>query len=193
MNRPTPLRARQAERMRMRQIIFRHLKMLVKPSILAAGITGYWYLFRIFGIHLPKDDEHFLIGAVIPMLSVAYGIMAALILDTVWKEYKTIEDCVRHNNLDRFLEYRDVRIPPLIHLLLATLATAIVGSMMLLPYGHAVTGLFSVFAVSFVLVLYQSVAIELDDPFTGVWYVRVPESWLTKTRKSTAHPRSTVC
>ena len=156
----------------------KHVWMLLKPAVAGVILVWIWQELRKYGIEFPPTDE-IPISSALLTVGVAYGIMAALILDTVWQEYKTVGLCVRQDDLERFLESRDERIPATIHLLLGTMSFFLEGLIMLTHYDNIWAGRACVFLVAFVLVLYFEVATELDDPFRGVWYVeRVPEEWL---------------
>ncbi len=158
----------------------RHLPLLLKPTFAAFAALFVWHWIRYFGIHLNKNSEVPVTAAVIPTLGVAYSIMAALVLNTVWEEYKQVSICIVTNDMHKFLIYRDERIPMLIHLLLCVLSFFLLGSMMVLEYEDVWSGRCSVFATAFILVLYWVVATELDDPHRSVWFKeRIPQDWLT--------------
>ncbi|OGY89587.1 MAG: hypothetical protein A2677_03995 [Candidatus Komeilibacteria bacterium RIFCSPHIGHO2_01_FULL_52_14] len=166
------------QRLRRRRTIGRQARLFARPAITATLMVCVWTILRRFGVHLDKQDEQILSNGVIPTLGVVYGIMAAHVLSTVWKEYKLVEYCVTHNDFQKFMEIRDVRIPQVIHSLLATLATTIVICFLALDYRQFAAGFISIYSITFVMILYQTVAVQLDNPFTGLWNVRVPQSWM---------------
>lgn len=157
----------------------RHIPLFTKPAIVSAVALGVWHLLRYFGIHLDKSSEVPVTAAVIPTLGITYSIIAALVLNAVWEEYRKVSVCVITDDRDTFLLYRDERIPLMIHLLLGVLSLFLIGSIMLIDYDHIWSGRCSVFSITFACVLYWVVATELDDPARSVWFKeRIPQEWL---------------
>jgi hypothetical protein len=147
--------------------------------MVALGIIVLWRFTRHWGWFIPHADDHIMTGGLIPTLGVAYSIMATHALTTAWRKFKMVEYCVTHDDLQRFLEIRDVKIPTVIHLLLGCLAFGLVICFLVLDYHQSATGYLAVSFVSFIVVLYQEVAIELDNPLTGIWTIEVPPEWIT--------------
>ncbi|MES2931294.1 MAG: hypothetical protein V4682_01175 [Patescibacteria group bacterium] len=57
----------------------------------------------------------------------------------------------------------------------------------LLSYEGVGAGIASTFSVSFVLLMYWEVAINLDNPRKAVWYIdEIPEEWFTDPPKPAA-------
>jgi hypothetical protein len=145
----------------------------------ALCVTAAWYIAWVHGYHFSNADESILGGAIVTTLGVAYGITAALILNTLWEKYNKVVLCVFKKDKDTFLFYRDERMPIMIRLLLASISLPLIGIVGALDYQHAWSGAAAVFSVSLVLALYWMVATKLEDPAKSAWLAeRIPKEWL---------------
>jgi len=145
----------------------------------ALCVTAAWYIAWAHGYHFSDADESILGGAIVTTLGVAYGITAALILNTLWEKYNKVVLCVFKKDKDTFLFYRDERMPIMIRLLLAFISLPLIGIVGALDYQHAWSGAAAVFSVSLVLALYWMVATKLEDPAKSAWLAeRIPKEWL---------------
>lgn len=157
----------------------RHAFLLLRAFLATILPLFAWYQLRLRGIHFAHEDEMIIIGAVIATLGVAYGIMASLVLGSIWEKYKKVVISVLKRDKETFLCYRDERIPIMIHLLLGALSVPLAAMVALLEYTHFWAGVASVFSVSFILALYWIVATELENPAKSPWFAeRIPEEWL---------------
>lgn len=158
---------------------WRHLWLVIKPALTSTGFVIFWWHLRKLGILIPRDDADMLSSGVMATVGVAFGVMAALVVQKVWDEWKTIARCIRENDRQSFLNCRDDRIPGTIHVLLFAHAGCLLGLAMLYDYASIVSGVVSVGTIGFILVLYFEISTELDDPKRGAWYLNVPPEWLT--------------
>ena len=156
----------------------RHLFLIAQPFLAAAFITALWTMFWQAGVHLPKEDE-VVLTAVVAMLSVTFGILAGVVLSTIWEKYQKVVVCVLKHDVNTFLIYRDERIPIVFHLLLGSLSVPIILVMMLFEYKSYSSGLIAVFSVTFAISIYWLVGAELQNPAKSLWFAeRIPEAWL---------------
>jgi hypothetical protein len=159
---------------------FINLRLFVRPLIASVFISCMWYvlLFRN-DIHFSEGDGSAFTDAVIPVIAAFHAILAGFVVNKVWNEYTRICVCCKKMDRDGFKEIVGNRIPVAIHMLLGSMAIIIELLVMLLNYERADAGCAMTFSVAFVLILYWEVAINLDDPRKGVWYVqRIPPQWL---------------
>jgi hypothetical protein len=158
----------------------RHSWFILPPLAVACAAAGVWYLAQAAGLSFSKEDESILIGAVVTTLGVAYAITVTLILGTVWERYQKVVLCILKRDRETFLCYRDERIPVIMYLLIAALSLPLLVIVGGLQYSHVWAGFASVFSVTFVLVLYWHVIVNLQNPLKSVWLAeRVPEAWVT--------------
>lgn len=158
----------------------RHTMLLLKAALVTLLPLLLWYQLWSCDIHFGAGDESVIIGASIATLGLAYGIMASVVLSSIWEKYRKVVISVLRRDEETFLCYRDERMPIMIHLLLAALSLPLLVMIALLPYQHMWSGIASVFSVSFILSLYWIVATELEDPTKSPWFAeRIPEAWLS--------------
>lgn len=157
------------------------VRLFVRPLIASVMLSALWYFcFFRYGICFRDADESGFTDAVIPILAAFHAIVAGFALNKVWTEYIIVQRCIKMQDKDGFLAIRDDRIPMPVHFLLGSIAFLIQGLVSMLHYEEVVAGIASTFAVSFVLVMYWEVAINLDNPRKAVWYVnKIPEDWFT--------------
>lgn len=157
----------------------RHTYILLKAFIVTLFPLLLWYQLRLRGVYFAHEDETIIIGAAIATLGLAYGIMASLVLGSIWEKYKKVVISVLKHDKETFLCYRDERIPVMIHLFLFALSLPLLVMIALLEYRYLWSGIASVFSVSFILSLYWIVATELENPAKSPWFAeRIPEEWL---------------
>lgn len=157
----------------------RHTFILLKAFLATLLPLLLWYQLFVHSIHFAQEDETVIIGASIATLGLAYGIMASVILGSIWEKYKKVVISVLKRDKETFLCYRDERIPIMIHLLLAALSLPLSIMIALLPYRYVWSGAASVFSVSFILSLYWIIATELENPAKSPWFAeRIPDEWL---------------
>lgn len=140
--------------------------------------TEGWYELWSQGYHFAEDDKDIVIGAVITTLGVLYAILVTWILTAVYDKYKEIVVCVLTQDKDRFLLYRDERLPIVSHLLVGIVSFPLLGMIGLVAYKHALTGAVSVFVVSSILTMVWFVLRQLENPLKTGWFAeRIPEEW----------------
>ena len=84
----------------------RHALLVLVPFVIALGAVGIWYQLRKQGIYFSKDDEIALTGGAIATLAIAFSLMAAVVLNTIWENYRKIVVCVLEKDVQTFLYYR---------------------------------------------------------------------------------------
>jgi len=158
----------------------RHSLLLLRAALVTLLPLLLWYQLWLRDIHFAAEDGSVIISASIATLGLAYGIMASVVLSSIWEKYRKVVISVLKRDEETFLCYRDERMPIMIHLLLAALSLPLLVMIMLLPYQYLWSGIASVFSVSFILSLYWVVATELENPAKSPWFAeRIPEAWLS--------------
>ena len=102
-------------------MIIKCLQMLYKPfpAVIVACLFWYFIFFKnqIF-LNLPIE----IINTWISMFGLLYGLLAAVVLSTVWNEYKTMRTAVKKYDFETFIDLRDEEISPLVHTLMFVLS-----------------------------------------------------------------------
>lgn len=166
------------------KIIQNKMKLLIKPAILGLVALGIWILLRFqFGILADKADEGIMASGTIAFLFFVYGLMAAFIMAKVWTEWREIETAVRERDEKKFVDLKDQRVPRTLKMLLIIFSIFIAVAFFLSGFQNSIKGVFSVFAIVFMLTVVWEVLMDLDDYFTGEWNIDIhalPEAWQSK-------------
>jgi len=143
-----------------------------------AGIAWYFAPFR-HDLHVDDGTRDIIVHAVLPILGMAYSIIVGVsALATPWTKYMEMRIAVKHYDVDVYMDNEDEELSPLIHGIVGTLAVAMMLSFMVLPYESATGGFSIVFGVAFVLALMYFVVRQIDNPSTGLWYIKgTPPEW----------------
>jgi hypothetical protein len=158
--------------------------MLIWPMPVAAVILGGWYwLLGREGAPLEKflDEKmgEFIGAAWIPTNGLLYVLLVAAVFTTVWDEYKQIRKAVKSWDICEFLHLCDEGISPLVHVLVGVCSVTLMLSFMAVKYTSIRYGLLINGNVAYVLTLVFLVIWQIDDPCTGLWYIRgIPDEWL---------------
>ena len=151
---------------------------LAMPFVVLVDSLWYYKMFK-YGRHLHERTEGMMTAAVIPMLCVFFGFLAAAMLTTVWKEYKAIHSSVEKNDKNTFLDLKEEQISPLIHVLMGVQAVALIACFTLVCYATALDGFFCITICVYTLGLYFVVVVQVDDPCHGLWFIKgIPPDWL---------------
>lgn len=155
------------------------MRLIIKPLIVAAIVSILWFVrYGLFGSNdAIKADEAVLVSGTIPILAIFYALLAAFTFATVWQQWVAVEEAVKTRNKKEFLKHKDKRMPATIKLLLSLFSVLLVAAFFIISFKSLLTGLYSIFAVTLALSIYWSVIMDLDDPFSGVWNVRLPKEW----------------
>lgn len=158
----------------------RHAFLVCRAFVTALIPVILWRVLRSNEYHFVRADES-AIGFAIATVGVAYGIIAALVLQAVWEKYRKVVIAVFDRDKRTFLMYRDERMPIMIHILLAALSFPLLLLVVMLDYENIFSGIASVFSVSFMIVLYWIIATELENPAKSPWFAeRIPKEWLAE-------------
>ena len=108
---------------------------------------------------------------------VIYALLAAFTTANVWSQWVAVEEAVKTGDRQKFVQNKDKRIPETLKLLLLMFSVFLVVGFFLLYFKNPLPGGFSIFAVTMAVSAVWTVIMDLDDPFTGVWNVQIPEEW----------------
>ncbi len=171
--------SKKRDRARKWQSFKRHTLLILQPFLIATVLAAVWYGLWSQGYHFSGEDEGILAGAIVTMLAIAYSIIAALVLTSVWEKYRKVVIAVLQRDKHTFLVYRDERMPLVLHIFIASLSLPLLIMAALLDYQSKWSGITAVFLVSFILSLYWIVVAQLENPAKGAWFTeRIPQDWL---------------
>ena len=159
--------------------LLKELRLFVRPILASVLLSTLWYHYLFLpGISYIDADESIFTDAIIPGIIAFHAIVAGFVLNKVWTEYTLVQRCLKTGDKRAFQAIKDDRIPLSVHFLLGSFACLIQGLVSVLHYETAMSGFAATFSISFVLVIYWEVAINLDNPRKAVWYTdRIPEDW----------------
>jgi hypothetical protein len=154
---------------------------LFVPTPFSAAALLVWF-FVFYKNHLYFNDgmEVIVTAAWIPVFGIMYSLLMAIVISTVWGEYKEIRKAVKDYNFETFMNLRDEEMSPLVHSLVLTFSSALLLSFMILKYPNFHCGAILVASTAYLLALIFFVIIEIDNPCSGFWFIKsIPEEWLT--------------
>jgi peptidoglycan/LPS O-acetylase OafA/YrhL len=158
-------------------VIRRHLPMVAKPAIAALLFVTIWHKMQAHGMYLEKSELPLTMS--ISLFGVAYGVVAALVINSNWEKYKRMSSYVVRFQKDDFLVQRDEKMPVMLHILLGGMALSIQVFVMVTKYENLWAGDLFVFVSAFFLCLIGLIALELDDPIRSIWFQKsIPPEWM---------------
>ncbi len=160
----------------------KELRILIKPLIFSVVVVLIWYFINyLFGssffLSNLKLDEGIMASGTIAILGIFYALLTAFVFTTVWQQWVAIEESIKTKNKEEFIKHKDKRIPFTVKLLVFLFSVFLILAFFLISFKNIITGVFSIFVISFILFIYWQVILDLDDPFTGIWNVNVPKEW----------------
>src|SRR5690348_15953504 len=124
------------------EILAKCVLMLLIPIPIAAIVGALWYfVFYKHGLHFQPALEGIATAAWIPTFGILYGLLAAIVLQTVWNEYKAMRVAIKRYDIHSFMELRDEEISPLIHTMMLVLSVFVLGAFMGLAYPDPISGI----------------------------------------------------
>lgn len=154
-------------------------------------ITWLWYR-NVFVKHRHFHEmDNALTGEALGAFIFLFMFFATLIMSTSWREYKLIRAASKEGDIATIMVYRFERVSPLVYTFLIVVAGIVLFGFMGLNYSDAGFGIYTVNSFSYILILYFFVLAEIDNPFSGFWYIRSisPEILRIDARKYLEHLR----
>ena len=165
------------------ELILKSIILFTLPAFVSAPISWLWYHFLYRReIFFDGKMEGIVTCAWITTFSLLYAMITALILNTVWNEFKAMREAIKEGPLGiiSFMKLRDEKVSPLIYMVIHALSAFILVAFMVLKYPSALGGIATVSATSYVFMLVMRIIKEVDNPCHGLWYIRrIPDLWLT--------------
>ena len=135
-----------------------------------------------------QGDEGAVASGLVAVVAVAYALYAGFIFVNVWSQWTTIEEAVKTYKVatdevtkdqahQKFILNKDKRIPKTAKILLFVFSLFLVVAVYLLYFQNSIPGGYAIFTVIMIVSTYWTVIMDLDDPFSGIWNVQVPEEW----------------
>jgi hypothetical protein len=155
------------------------LHFLIIPTILALLSTSFWYLLhhqQIIPI-APDADIDYMSSGVISVLGIFYAVASGFIIATVWKQFVFVEEAIKVGSKEEFIRHKDKRIPNTIKIMFVIYSCILLLAFYMTHVSTSTIGIFSIFSITYCLVLNYQIMIDLDDPFSGLWIVDVPKQW----------------
>lgn len=164
-------------------IVLKCMLMVAAPMLVVPFVAAFWYYFIYTdGWHFSGKMENIVTTALFASQLILFGMMVTfLALDPVCREYKRIRFAVKKGDIDTFMLLRDESLSPVVHTLIFVFSVVMLGTMMAIEYPSATAGLICVCTLTYLLVLTFIVVVEIDNPCSGLWYIKdIPEEWLKK-------------
>jgi hypothetical protein len=147
--------------------LIRCLVVALIPGLPSWLITWLWYrIVFAHHWHFCEKDNAITEGG-IGAFVLLFTIFGTLILSISWKEYKAVRIASKLGDIETIMVYRFERVSPLVYTFLLVVAGIIMFGFMGLDYSDVRFGTYAVSALSYVLVLFFFVLVEIDNPFSG--------------------------
>jgi hypothetical protein len=165
---------------KMIELGIKSLIIILVPAFSSTLFVSLWYvIFFRYERSFDGGSEGIIIGGLIAFAGLLYCLLTAVIFNTVWGEYKQIRCAVKRYDVETFVDLVDEEISPLVYTILCVSSLSVIGGFMLLDYQNAIYGIVIVGTISYLLSLILFIIIEIDDPCSGVWFIKnIPPEWL---------------
>lgn len=150
------------------------------PVLPTICVCLFWY-YALYTNHIHFHEKLLEIAtaAWIPTFGILYALFAAVVLNTVWNEYKNIRMSIKCYDIATFMNLRDEDVSPVVHVMLGIFSWAVLGAFMGLHYPDALSGLACVGSTAYIFGLIFFVIMEIDNPLSGIWFIRnIHQEWL---------------
>lgn len=156
------------------------LLLCISPIIIAALTSFGWYQWIFLNdVHFGKEFEEIITAAWIPEFGILYSLLVAIAINTVWMEYKSMRTAVKRYDLETFVDLVDEDLSPLLHTMVIVVSLAVLAGFLFLQYPNFWGGSILIFGVTFLLTLLYAMILEIDNPCSGLWYIKsIPDEWL---------------
>jgi|GEM_PF-2437335 len=168
--------------------------LLLQPVLASAAMVVIWYvLFRHTGFHAPREDEVPLTAGAAASIAFYFGVTLAYVYPKTWERTEVLTRAIRRNDMARFLERRDDRIPLPIHVILFTLSGSVMFILMFLCYQATLSGIATVGIVAYVIATFWKAGRIFGNPIPLLkcqtpqhWLVADPQAYFKNTKEETA-------
>lgn len=174
------MRSETTKRIEQRRRNYRIAGVVVVPALVSLAIALIWkFVLYDQGIYFTKEAETPLLQVIVPLVGFIYVIFASIAVNSAFERYKTINRSIVRKDLHAYLEYRDQRLPALMHLLVAIPSLILLLVALTYQYSDTAAGAASVFAVSLVVLITLAITNELDNNHRRKHFRRqIPHHWL---------------
>ena len=148
---------------------FKHLELLIRPTFLALIGTIIWFFIHR-KIEFPKEDKE-VFELLLGIVSIAHGLIASFQIQKVANQQDAMYQALEIEDKQLFLRMQCLKINPVIKFLLLIFSIIFFIVFLLFPFEKIYSGTIVVFLTIFVLCLLWEIAVELDDPYNGVWKI----------------------
>ncbi len=148
------------------------------PFTVVISLIWYHFLYKN-DIHFNDKLESIVTAAWIPTFGILYSLLAAIIISTVWTEYKAMRVAVKKYDFETFIDLQDEEMSPLVHILMLVLSGSILAAFMGFKYPDVISGMMLISSTSYLFLLMFFVVREIDDPCSGIWIIKsIHPEWL---------------
>ncbi len=151
----------------------KYLKLLITPFIISMIGSLIWFKIKN-AISFEKEDENVL-ELLLGIISIAHGMIASFQIEKVANQQDAIYQALKTQNKELFLATECLKINPVIKFLLFIFSIIFFLIFLFYPFKSIYDGMIVVFLTIFILYLLWEVAVELDDPYHGIWKINKEE------------------
>ncbi len=155
-----------------------------RPIIMAAIIAFIWYLKKLYlnGFLIYAADQETFTQSVIPTIAIFHAIFAAQVTHQIVDEFDRTHRAVSKQDFEEFKMLASKRLHVLVKSFLVILSILLESAMFLVEFNSILIGVFSIYAVSFIVAAFYGFIADLDNPIEGVYNLDLPADWFKRLK-----------
>lgn len=157
-----------------------YMNILTKPILVGVAFSAFWGWFRyeeagtVFGTgEIDQNNYEMVFG----VFGGAFAFVAAGIFYDILKQYSSMINAIKQNDVVTYMKNRNLRSSRFVHLLLFYIVIGLTLILLLLPFNSLAHNMVLIFVFVSFAVLWWNIATELDNHDTGRLKVFVPDKW----------------
>ena len=155
------------------------LLLIFLPLLFAFIIVNFWLYLRP---HLPKfdSDDNMIFMTFTALVAAIYIIPAGRSVETVWKRFEQVELAKDNEDKLMFIKTRYKRVPNVFLRIVGILSLVSLSLFFMITYHRQVAGIIMIGFWSALMAFLLLIVLELEDPISGFWKVKIEEDWLVE-------------
>jgi len=115
-----------------------------------------------------------------------YVLVAALVLQNAWQRIQKMQGAINKEDKEQFFSLLKSNIPPVLYVFIGYTAFYLLLNFLMSDYEGIFEGVYSIFQVSFILIIFYQTLFEVINVFDGLWKLdcsKMPSEWKTDVEK----------
>ncbi len=153
------------------------------PLVFAFCVVQVWRLLDSYH-YIPKvnDGDNIVLISFATFLSIFYGILAGRVTETVWRQFEEVRSYKEKDDEKSFRSMGNRNIPTVMLIFVGILSISSLIIWVLVNYSNSQIGELVIGILSYIVSIWLLVALELEDPISGIWYIDIPDTWIKQKK-----------